>query len=113
MALRLNYEDCLSKLRLETSPGLATFAALFLLATGGISTAWTLLSYTRALFSLFVLPGKSVITHLSYPSSKPLKQYNSSENSVLRAAGHSSLGHRTVSERNTLSSLLKLDSTLS
>lgn len=64
MALRLNYENCLSQLRLETSPGLATFAALFFLVTGGLVSACTLLSYVRALFSLFIIPGKSVITPL-------------------------------------------------
>ncbi|KAK2759517.1 hypothetical protein FQN54_002996 [Arachnomyces sp. PD_36] len=60
MAFGLNYEDCLSQLRLETSPGPATWAALFFLLTGGLVSACTLLSYVRALFSLFILPGKSL-----------------------------------------------------
>jgi len=51
---------CPSTWRLELAPGPQTYAALALIATGGLFVACRVFTFVRVLLSLFVLPGKSV-----------------------------------------------------
>jgi hypothetical protein len=52
--------ECISKWPAHIAPGLPTFGALFLLATGGLVIACKVWTFVRVLLSLFVLPGKPV-----------------------------------------------------
>jgi hypothetical protein len=54
------YTECLSQWPDHIAPGLPTFGALFLLATGGLVVACKVWTFVRVLLSLFVLPGKPV-----------------------------------------------------
>jgi hypothetical protein len=54
------YTECLSQWPAHIAPGLPTFGALFLLATGGLVIACKVWTFVRVLLSLFVLPGKPV-----------------------------------------------------
>jgi len=54
------YTECLSQWPAHVAPGLPTFGALFLLATGGLVIACKVWTFVRVLLSLFVLPGKPV-----------------------------------------------------
>jgi hypothetical protein len=51
---------CLSQWPAYIAPGLPTYGALFLLATGGLVIARKVWTFMRVLLSLFVLPGKPV-----------------------------------------------------
>lgn len=52
--------ECLSQWPAHIAPGLPTYGALFLLATGGLVIACKVWTFVRVLLSLFVLPGKPV-----------------------------------------------------
>ncbi|KAJ5604318.1 hypothetical protein N7537_007274 [Penicillium hordei] len=52
--------ECLSQWPARITPGLPTYGALFLLATGGLVIACKVWTFVRVLLSLFVLPGKPV-----------------------------------------------------
>mgnify|MGYP006969718060 CR=1 FL=1 len=52
--------ECLSQWPAHIAPGLPTYGALFLLATGGLVIARKVWTFMRVLLSLFVLPGKPV-----------------------------------------------------
>ncbi|PGH27954.1 hypothetical protein AJ80_00208 [Polytolypa hystricis UAMH7299] len=56
------FGSCLSSYQfpLELQAGWQSAAAIFFLVTGGLYTSYKLLSYGRALLSIFVLPGKSL-----------------------------------------------------
>jgi hypothetical protein len=54
------YTEYLSQWPAHVAPGLPTFGALFLLATGGLVIASKVWTFVRVLLSLFVLPGKPV-----------------------------------------------------
>lgn len=60
--------ECLSQWPSHITPGLPTYGALFLLATGGLVIACKVWTFVRVLLSLFVLPGKPVRDSISSPS---------------------------------------------
>ena len=60
--------ECLSQWPAHITPGLPTYGALFLLATGGLVIACKVWTFVRVLLSLFVLPGKPVRNSISSPS---------------------------------------------
>lgn len=60
--------ECLSKWSAHITPGLPTYGALFLLATGGLVIACKVWTFVRVLLSLFVLPGKPVRNWIFSPS---------------------------------------------
>ncbi|KAK2769819.1 hypothetical protein FQN53_005857 [Emmonsiellopsis sp. PD_33] len=52
--------DRLAQFRFEPASGWQSAAAIFLIATGGLLTVCKLVSYVRAMLSIFVLPGKKL-----------------------------------------------------
>lgn len=60
--------ECLSQWPAHITPGLPTYGALFLLATGGLVIACKVWTFVRVLLSLFVLPGKPVRNSIFSPS---------------------------------------------
>jgi 17beta-estradiol 17-dehydrogenase / very-long-chain 3-oxoacyl-CoA reductase len=67
------YTECLSQWPAHVAPGLPTFGALFLLATGGLVIASKVWTFVRVLLSLFVLPGKPVCSYNLLSSSRGMK----------------------------------------
>ena len=67
MAFRSTPMDYLVRF-LQNAPGWQTHAVVFFLLTGALYSTVQLLSFIRALLSLFVLPGKSVVTSHRLPS---------------------------------------------
>jgi 17beta-estradiol 17-dehydrogenase / very-long-chain 3-oxoacyl-CoA reductase len=67
------YTECLSQWPAHVAPGLPTFGALFLLATGGLVIACKVWTFVRVLLSLFVLPGKPVWNHYILPRFQRMK----------------------------------------
>lgn len=59
-SLLSKYTENLSNLSLNVAPGVQSLGALILLTTGGLFIGYNALTFIRVLFSLFILPGKSV-----------------------------------------------------